>query len=372
MSNYKIFADRFGEMKKKILHVVGARPNFMKAAAVMTALNNYSGLVEQVLLHTGQHYDDNMSKIFFEQLAMDKPRYNLGVGADTQAVQTAKVMMGIEPIIEKESPDFMLVYGDVNSTLAAALVGAKMGVKIGHVEAGLRSRDYSMPEEINRLLTDRISHYLFTPSQDADYNLLAEGVNSKNVYLVGNVMIDTLIRLLPFARKPSIAEGCESGYVLVTLHRPSNVDDKNRFDQLIGVLNEISRMIVVIFPIHPRTKKRLGESGIRVSENIKLVDPLGYFEFLWLLNAAKLVVTDSGGIQEETTFLGKPCVTVRENTERPITLTVGTNLLIGKDFHNLKSVVCDILQSGGKKGAVPPLWDGGAGLRIAEIVCKNL
>lgn len=355
----------------KVMHIVGARPNFMKAAPVVFALQSREN-VEQQLIHTGQHYDRNMNDVFFSELGMPQPDHNLGVGSGTHAQQTARIMIAVEPVLESWRPDLLLVYGDVNSTIACTLVASKMGIRIGHVEAGLRSRDFTMPEEINRILTDRISDFFFTPSADADENLLAEGVGREKIHLVGNCMIDTLVRLLPQARKPAVA-GVDGPYVLVTLHRPSNVDDTANLGPIVEALEELSANGTrVIFPIHPRTRKRMTEFGIMpgADSGVILTEPLGYLEFLWLQSHAVAVVTDSGGIQEETTFLKVPCITLRENTERPITCMMGTNRLVGRDLSLMKAAVREAESGGGRTGLVPPLWDGRAGERIADIVAS--
>ena len=363
----------------KILHVVGARPNFMKAAPVMTALANRDSIT-QVLVHTGQHYDANMSDIFFQQLGLPQPDINLEVGSGSHAVQTAQVMMRFEEIVLAQRPDLVLVYGDVNSTVAVALVCAKLLIPVGHVEAGLRSFDRTMPEEINRLLTDQIANLLFTPSCDGNENLLREGVAAEKIHLVGNVMIDTLVRLLPLAeaRWPDLPLTMpiapdmwdERRYALVTLHRPSNVDAPENVQRLMRTLHDISRDIPIIFPVHPRTRQRLHTLGLKMqSPKLHLIEPLGYLDFLALQRHATLIITDSGGIQEESTFLGVPCLTVRENTERPITLTMGTNILVGQDMQRLRSeVACLIDQGVVKQRRIPPLWDGKAGERIADVV----
>ena len=355
----------------KILHVVGARPNFMKAAPVVRALRDREG-VFQLLVHTGQHYDVNMSDIFFHELAMPAPDINLEVGSGSHAVQTAQIMTRFEEVVQREKPYLVLVYGDVNSTVAAALVCTKLGIHIGHVEAGLRSFDRSMPEEINRLLTDQIADLLFTPSADGDANLLREGVHKDSIHLVGNVMIDTLIRLLPKAKCEKL-KALGSGnqrYGLVTLHRPSNVDEPEVLLEIIHTLGEISDDLPIIFPIHPRTKARLAACDCGIAENGKfhLIDPVGYLEFLALQKNAAVVITDSGGIQEETTFLRVPCLTVRRSTERPITVEVGTNVLVGQNMDLLKQEVQRVLKGKFKKGFVPPLWDGKASERIAEVI----
>lgn len=351
----------------KILHVVGARPNFMKAAPVLRALFRYPEL-QQKLVHTGQHYDSTMSEVFFDQLAMPKPDYNLEVGSGSHAWQTAEIMTRFEPVILEEKPDLLLVYGDVNSSIGTALVAAKLGRRVAHVEAGLRSWDRSMPEEINRVLTDQISDLFFTPSRDADANLKREGINPQNIFCVGNLMIDTLLRLMPKAQQPRIA-GQQNKFLLVTLHRPSNVDDPHMLTQLWDTLNRISKNIQIIFPVHPRTRQRLSDCGLfGTNSHLLLTQPLGYLQFLWLQINATAVVTDSGGIQEETTYLQIPCLTMRQNTERPITVEIGTNILVGRDTKRLEKEVGKILSGFAKKGQVPPLWDGKAGERVAEIV----
>lgn len=355
----------------QILHVVGARPNFMKAAPVMDALRRHPQF-EQKLVHTGQHYDANMSEIFFHQLGLPEPDVNLEVGSASHTVQTAQIMVRFEEFVQNQRPHLVLVYGDVNSTVAASLVCAKLLIPVGHVEAGLRSFDRTMPEEINRLLTDQISDLLFTPSEDGDENLLREGISPQKVHRVGNVMIDTLVRLLDkTAENEAPARlGLESGgYALVTLHRPSNVDEPETLFRIFRALEEIAHRLPVVFPVHPRTRQRLKllESGN--DSSIKLIDPVGYLDFLTLQRAARVVITDSGGIQEETTYLGVPCLTVRENTERPITVTQGTNLLVGTDMKLLKAEVEKVLNGGAKTGKIPPLWDGKAGQRIAEVLC---
>ena len=355
----------------KILHVVGARPNFMKAAPVMAALSKRDG-VSQVLVHTGQHYDANMSEVFFRQLGIPEPDINLEVGSGSHALQTAKIIMRLEQVLLEGKPDLVLVYGDVNSTVAAALVCAKLQVPLGHVEAGLRCFDRTMPEEINRLLTDQIADLLFTPSIEGDENLLREGIAKEKIYFVGNVMIDTLVHLLPkvAADAHTKTQAKFESYVLVTLHRPSNVDDPDMLIKIIQTLNEISNELPVIFPIHPRTRLRIGDCGLRISENgkLNLIAPVGYLEFLSLQKNAAVVVTDSGGIQEETTFLGVPCLTVRENTERPVTVQIGTNILVGQNMEQLKMEVYRILDGKAKKGSVPPLWDGKANERIVDVI----
>lgn len=351
----------------RILHVVGARPNFMKAAPVIEALSAYP-TVRQVLVHTGQHYDANMSDTFFNQLGMPRPDHNLEVGSGSHARQTADIMVRFEQVVQAEKPDMVLVYGDVNSTVAAAIVASKLNIKIGHVEAGLRSFDRTMPEEINRLLTDQISDFLFTPSKDGDANLLREGVSPEKIHFVGNVMIDTLIRLLPKARKPDMAN-VPSNFVLVTLHRPSNVDDPAGLQSLMQALIRTSSRIPVVFPVHPRTRQKISLFKIgAVADSLFLTEPMGYLEFLWLQSHAAAIVTDSGGIQEESTYLHIPCVTMRSNTERPVTIELGTNTLVGSDTLRMEDELSRILAGHGRRGSIPPLWDGCAGQRIASLL----
>ncbi|HZX95144.1 MAG TPA: UDP-N-acetylglucosamine 2-epimerase (non-hydrolyzing) [Myxococcales bacterium] len=352
----------------KILHVVGARPNFMKVAPILAELRKREG-VHQILVHTGQHYDAKMSDVFFRDLGMPDPDVHLGVGSGSHAQQTAKVMVEVEPVLLREKPDVVVVAGDVNSTIAVALVAAKLGIAIAHVEAGLRSRDWSMPEEVNRVLTDRLSALLFTPSRDGDENLRAEGIEMSRVHFVGNVMIDSLAAALPRARESRIHQRLEiqpKGYALATLHRPSNVDDPEALARLLSALQEVSARVPVVFPIHPRTRSRL-PAGFE-ARGLKLVEPLGYLDFLALVAEARLVMTDSGGIQEETTALGVPCLTLRENTERPVTVEVGTNQLVGTDPRKAVAAAREVLEGRGKQGRIPELWDGRAAARIADTL----
>ena len=350
-----------------ILHVVGARPNFMKAAPVLRALENV-GQHRQTLVHTGQHYDANMSDVFFSQLEMPAPDVNLEVGSGSHARQTADIMTRFEPVVLERRPKMVLVYGDVNSTIAAALVCAKLGIKVGHVEAGLRAFDWSMPEEINRVVTDRLADLLFTPSEDADANLVREGVATEKIHRVGNVMIDSLVRLLPVAANVS-RNGFPERYALVTLHRPSNVDDSEALKNIWQSLIEMSDSLDVIFPVHPRTRQRIAEFG-RSTGKLHLSEPLPYIEFLALQSRAAIVITDSGGIQEETTYLGVPCLTLRNNTERPVTVSIGTNVIVGQSKEKLRDELAKIVSGNGKKGAIPPLWDGHAGERIASTLSR--
>jgi UDP-N-acetylglucosamine 2-epimerase (non-hydrolysing) len=347
-----------------ILHVVGARPNFVKAAPVLRAIRERG--VRQTLVHTGQHYDGNMSDVFFTQLDIPEPDFNLEVGSGSHASQTAEIMRRFEPVVLERKPDLTLVYGDVNSTVAAALVCSKLLIPVGHVEAGLRSFDRTMPEEINRIVTDRLSDVLFTPSEDGDANLLREGVPKERIHFVGNVMIDSLIRLLPAARNCP-KNGFPERFALVTLHRPSNVDDFETLRELLNALARVSKDLNIVFPVHPRTRQRITEFGID-SQNLRLLDPLPYIEFLSLQTRAAVVITDSGGIQEETTYLGVPCLTLRPNTERPITVTSGTNILVGDDRGRLIAELGKIMEGKQKKGVTPPLWDGRTGDRIANIL----
>ncbi|HOG23800.1 MAG TPA: UDP-N-acetylglucosamine 2-epimerase (non-hydrolyzing) [Candidatus Omnitrophota bacterium] len=369
---------RIGRNEIHILHVVGARPNFMKVAPVMRALERYSA-TRQSLVHTGQHYDDNMSRIFFSDLGLPAPTVNLKVGSGSHARQTSEIMVRLESEIVKRKPDLVLAYGDVNSTVAAALVCSKLGVLFGHVEAGLRSFDRSMPEEINRLLTDQISDFLFTPSLDGNKNLLREGVSKEKIYFVGNVMIDTLVRLLPKARArwrepgffPDITGENLERYGLVTLHRPSNVDEMGLLSSIMRSLNKISRSLPLVFPVHPRTRKQFESLRFKQSQQLYFSAPLSYVDFLALQCRATLVITDSGGIQEETTYLGVPCLTLRKNTERPVTVTKGTNILVGQDMENLLAAVEKILKNPHKKRNIPALWDGKASERIAKTIIRS-
>ena len=354
-----------------VLHVVGARPNFMKAAPVYRALAK-SGF-DQVLVHTGQHYDALMSDVFFQTLEIPAPDESLNVGSGSHAQQTAAIMSKFEPVVLARKPDVVLVYGDVNSTVAAALVCAKLGVRIAHVEAGLRSFDREMPEEINRLVTDQLSDLLFTPSPDGDENLKREGVAAEKIFLVGNVMIDTLVQFLPKAEE--LFGGLKERLLLdrfglVTLHRPSNVDDEEVFLPMLQVLDDLSRDLPLIFPVHPRTRDRWSQQLKQCNPNLRTIEPLGYLEFLALQKHASVVITDSGGIQEETTYLGTPCLTLRENTERPITIKAGTNVLIGRDWEKLREEFAKSLNGSRKRSGEISLWDGHASDRIAEILLR--
>lgn len=323
--------------------------------------------VEQTLVHTGQHFDEKMSDVFFRELELPKPDEHLGVSGGSHAIQTARVMIEFEPILLKHQPDWLVVVGDVNSTVACSLVASKIGVPIAHVEAGLRSRDNTMPEEINRKVTDAISDLLLTPSPDGDANLIAEGVSPDRIHCVGNVMIDSLIRALPKIRQSEILSNLDltaGNYVLATLHRPSNVDDPKMLRELIGALNEIAESLPIVFPVHPRTRARREAEQIRVSDKIQMVDPLGYFDFMRLMQSAKVVMTDSGGVQEETTYLGVTCLTVRPNTERPITIDEGTNRLVQPGKETLLAAWKEV-EANPPERKCPSLWDGKAAERIA-------
>jgi len=362
----------------KIINIVGARPNFMKIAPLMAAYEKHPS-IERLLVHTGQHYDAAMSDLFFRQLGIPEPDINLEVGSASHAAQTAEIMKAFEPVMLDQRPDVVLVVGDVNSTIACGLVAVKLGARLVHVEAGLRSRDRSMPEEINRVLTDSISDLLFCTEQSGVDNLLAEGVPQGKVFLVGNVMIDTLLKNKDQAERSKVLEELElepGAYAPLTLHRPSNVDDPETFGRILDALDVIQRDLPVIFPVHPRTRAILRESplGRRVEEmsGLRLIDPLGFLDFLKLMSEARLVLTDSGGIQEETTILGVPCLTLRENTERPITIEIGSNRLVGTDTVAILEAYRSVMDGQVPGGQQPPLWDGKAAERIVEIMLREL
>ena len=362
----------------KILNIVGARPNFMKIAPIVREMKQRGSEFLPLIVHTGQHYDEAMSASFFEDLGIPAPDYDLEIGSHSHAVQTAKIMTAFEPVVLKEKPNWVLVVGDVNSTIACALVCSKLGVNVAHVEAGLRSGDLTMPEEINRLLTDRISDLLLTPSPDGDENLKKEGIAEDKIHFVGNVMIDSLFYSLEKSKNSTVREDLnlvENKYAVLTLHRPSNVDEKEIFENILGALARISEKIPIIFPAHPRTRGRISEFGFEKlieNSNIKLIEPLGYMDFLRLYSGAKLVLTDSGGLQEETTALGIPCLTIRENTERPITIELGTNELVGVNSAKIKKSAFDILENENlaQNAKIPPLWDGKTAERICNVLKK--
>jgi UDP-N-acetylglucosamine 2-epimerase (non-hydrolysing) len=365
-----------------ILCVVGARPNFMKMAPIIRALNDLRSMPRVRLLHTGQHYDVAMNHQYFEALAIPSPDINLDVGSGSHAVQTAEVMRRFEPVLDDIRPAAVLLVGDVNSTIACALVAAKKCVPVIHVEAGLRSFDRAMPEEINRVLTDRISDLLFTTEASGRENLLREGIEEHRIHFAGNVMIDTLLanleRAVPLSRalqdagRPGFMDRHEH-YALLTMHRPSNVDDPRILRALLNTTLEIASRVPVIFPMHPRTRamiEKFGLSRVLDAPGLLCLPPMGYLEMLGLMKDARLVLTDSGGIQEETTALGVPCITLRNNTERPITVDEGTNTIVGQDPARILHAFEDVLQSGGKAGRVPQLWDGKAAVRIADVIEK--
>ena len=356
----------------KAIVVVGARPNFMKAAPIVGEFRR-RGRIRPVLVHTGQHYDENMSKVFFDDLGLPEPDIHLGVGSGSHAIQTAKIMTAFEEVVLAERPDLVIVVGDVNSTLACSLVAAKLLVPVAHVEAGLRSFDLEMPEEINRMVTDVLSRWCFTTSPEAEINLKREGVEEERIFFVGNVMIDSLLGYLDAAGRSPVLGRLkleEGGYVLVTLHRPSNVDRPEVFRGILDALVRLSGERPVVFPVHPRTRGTIDGATppMPAGPGLRLVDPVGYIDFLRLMRSAALVVTDSGGIQEETTVLGVPCVTVRENTERPITIEMGTNVLAGTDGRRVLAEAERLLREGPGEHRIPPLWDGGAAARIADVL----
>lgn len=362
--------------KTKIVHIVGARPNFVKLAPLYFEFKRDK--IKQKVIHTGQHYDPKLSGIFFKQFKLPNPDFNLNVGSLSHAQQVAWMMIRLEPILIKLKPTLVIVYGDCNSTLTGALTAVKLGIPISHVEAGLRSFDFQMPEEINRVLTDRIADLLFTPSKDANINLKKEGISKSKIKFVGNIMIDSLKKMLKEAEKTNINKylANNKNYALVTLHRPRNVDNKKILLQILNSLNKISIKLPVLFSVHPRTKKNIKKlKGFKKAKHLKLLDPVGYLEFLHLISKAKLVITDSGGIQEETTYLNISCFTLRPNTERPITVSQGTNKMIGLDyktsFFNSKMLLKEVdlvLQGKVKKGKTLALWDGRAASRIVHII----
>jgi UDP-N-acetylglucosamine 2-epimerase (non-hydrolysing) len=360
----------------KVINVVGARPNFMKVAPIVAAMKSRPAKFQPLIVHTGQHYDAEMSDSFFRDLHLPQPDTHLGVGSGSHAAQTAAVIERFEPVVLSERPDWVLVVGDVNSTLACALVCVKLGVKVAHVEAGLRSRDRTMPEEINRLLTDQIADLLFTPSQDADANLRAEGIPEQRIRFVGNVMIDSLLQNLERARESSARAQLgltDTDYAVMTLHRPSNVDFPETFTRILTALETVTATLPVVFPVHPRTRKTVAELGLsdRVAamKNLRVIDPLGYLDFLSLYSGARLVLTDSGGIQEETTALGIPCLTLRENTERPITVELGTNVVVGTDPAKIVAAANAALNGAARRAVhPPPLWDGHTSERILDVL----
>ncbi len=358
----------------KIINVVGARPNFMKIAPVMSAMEK-STRIEPLLLHTGQHYDAKMSSLFFDELNIRKPDIYLGVGSDTHAKQVAKIMDKFDDIAAEYKPDAILVVGDVNSTMACSIVAAKLGIKIIHLEAGLRSYDRTMPEEINRIVTDSLADLLLTPSEDGTTNLLKEGINPSKIHLVGNIMIDTLFHFLPLCEKSNIMNTLnlsKDDFALVTLHRPSNVDEKESLEAILNTLNIIQQKIKIVFPVHPRTTHKIKDFGLETlvssMQNLTITEPIGYLDFQKLMSNSKFVITDSGGIQEETTALKIPCITVRENTERPITIWEGSNELAGTDMKKVLQLSEKALNNQWKSSTIPALWDGKTSSRVVNAI----
>jgi len=362
-------------MKKKIMFVAGARPNFVKIAPLLREFAKHRDVFKTSLVHTGQHYDFEMSGVFFQGLQIPAPNIHLNVGSHSHAVQTARIMIAFEKVVTAEKPDLVVVVGDVNSTMACALVVTKLGVKLAHVEAGLRSFDRTMPEEINRVVTDSLSDYLFVSEESGLKNLRREGVSSDKVHFVGNVMIDSLIWAGKHVGKSKVLDDLnltEKEYGVVTLHRPANVDSDRSLLEIYDILRIVSEKIELIYPVHPRTRTMLKKHGLikKLTDltNLRLTEPLGYLDFVKLMKESRLVLTDSGGIQEETTALGVPCLTIRENTERPATVKHGTNTLVGKDKQKIARCVTNILRENFKQGKVPALWDGTASQRIAGII----
>jgi len=362
--------------RQTVLSVVGTRPNFMKIAPIASALARRDDVFEHVLVHTGQHYDAAMSEVFFAELGVGEPDFRLDVGAGTHAQTTARVMERLEPLLEEVRPDVVLVPGDVNSTLAAALVAVKLGLPVAHVEAGLRSFDRTMPEEINRLVTDSVSELLFIHSPEARGHLLREGKPQESIHYVGNTMIDTLVAMRERIAEANVGSrhGLErGGYLLVTLHRPALVDGP-LLEVAVRELRSVAKQIPVVFPVHPRTRARMGAAGLDLegAVGVSLLEPLGYLEFLGLVEGAAGVLTDSGGIQEETTFLGVPCLTLRENTERPVTVELGTNVLLGLAPERIAEVPELLAAARLRPARVPPLWDGDAAERIADVLEREI
>jgi UDP-N-acetylglucosamine 2-epimerase (non-hydrolysing) len=364
----------------KVIQVVGARPNFMKVAPLHRAIQNLPNWTSKII-HTGQHFDAKMSDIFFTQLELPKPDFFLGIGGGTHSEVTAKIMLAFEPILLEEKPDLVIVVGDVTSTLACTLVAIKMGIPLAHVEAGLRSGDRNMPEEINRILTDSVANYLFVTEQSGIDHLKNEGVPDEKVFFSGNVMIDSLVRYQEKAKSSTILDDLglrsdvqrRTSYIVMTMHRPANVDTEQGLKSILRLIELSTSQTKVVFPIHPRTRAHMDKYGLSEqlinNKNLILTEPLGYLEFIQLMSHAQAILTDSGGIQEETTYLGVPCLTFRDSTERPITVTMGTNqLLADLDPDKTYQALLEILQGNSKKGQIPPLWDGKAAERIAETI----
>ncbi len=357
----------------KILSIVGTRPNVMKISALINEFKKHN--VNHILVHTGQHYDKEMSKLFFDELELPKPDINLGVGSGTYGEQIGNIILKLGKVLIDEKPDLVIVVGDVNSTFAGALIAKQLGIKVAHVEAGLRSFDWTMPEEINRMLTDRISDYLFTTEKSGNNNLIKEGIDKENIFFVGNVMIDTLLSHKEKSKKSKILERLsvkKNQYCTLTLHRPSNVDTKEGLENIFCILEKLQEKINIIFPLHPRTRKNVEKFDLNDKlKNITMTEPLGYLDFLWLMGNSRFVLTDSGGIQEETTVLGVPCITLRNSTERPITVEEGTNLLVSTDKNKVVNKALDIINNKVKLNKrIPELWDGKAAERIVRILLK--
>jgi len=357
-----------------ILNVVGTRPNLIKIAPLIEEMRKHSDVCP-TLLHTGQHYDDKMSQVFFDELGIPAPDIYLGIGSGSHAEQTARVMLAFEQVLVEKHPDVVVVVGDVNSTMACSITAAKLWIPVAHVEAGLRSFDRRMPEEINRVVTDALSDLLFTTSRDANENLLREGIAAEKIFFVGNVMIDTLLKHRERAmvlNTPARFELQVGEYALLTMHRPSNVDVQEVFSGILDALINIQQHLPILFPVHPRTRERIAEFGLSdklaSAPNLRLTEPLGYLEFLDLMMHAKMVLTDSGGVQEETTILGIPCLTIRENTERPVTIAEGTNVLVGTSPERIVAEAQHVLSGKGKVGRIPELWDGRAAERVVDTL----
>ncbi len=361
----------------KILNVVGARPNFMKIAPLIRDMNARKDRIEHLLVHTGQHYDKSMSDDFFVQLGIPQPDVNLGIGSASHAQQTAKILTAFESVLVEHNPDMVVVVGDVNSTMACALVAAKSGVKVAHVEAGLRSFDRTMPEEINRILTDALSDFLFTTEEAGNENLRREGIPQEKIFFVGNVMIDTLVHCLAAMPPGPPHPGLEKKeYAVITLHRPSNVDHPETLKGMLRAFQDISKNLKLVIPLHPRTRANIERFGLSdalraLEENAVVTGPAGYVDMLRLVKDSRMVITDSGGIQEETTYLGVPCITLRANTERPSTVTLGTNTLVGSDTGKLLRAVERVMLNSHVRGTIPPLWDGHASERIVEHLLRS-
>lgn len=364
-------------MKKNITLVVGARPNFMKAAPLLKELERFPDEFNITLIHTGQHYDYNLSQLFFEDLKMPESDIYLGIGSGTHATQTAHIMVALEKEFIKLQPDLVIVFGDINSTLATAVVTAKLGIKLAHVEAGLRSFDNTMPEEINRIVTDRLADYHFVTEQAGVDNLLTEGINKEHIFLCGNIMIDSLVKSLEHLGQSNILDTLslqEKNFVTVTMHRPSNVDNKTQLEKFLIAFNNLSKKLPVVFPIHPRTKKMITEFGFNnliTAPQFMIIEPLGYLDFLNLLVSSALVITDSGGIQGDTTYLHVPCLTIRSNTEQPVTISQGTNSLCGDNTDLLLEKIDEVLSGNYKQGSIPEFWDGKTASRIVEYLREN-